>query len=343
MMAWNGEAGTASYPSRKAKASAGGDRQRATGKGRAGEGKAPQKNLRLSKKMMDRYTHFTAWYVSELRFRKQWLDFNRSEEKISVVLNDDELAYVKSALDAERAKKWLTALGLLHSLDYLELATVKLAASKLKLSDALAILTQLPDRIMSELKDSWQIHVPKEYIEPYRNPLGFWAIDFPSTFPTANADAVETVKCLGASRFTAAVFHSMRVLEVGIKALATKLGVAYDRQDKSWASVLTAIQEKIDDKFPAKGITQTNKARRRVYHQMVAHFNTFMKAWRDYTIHNPIRYKRETAISIISAVRAFMQAAVTDGLKEKPKLPKAKRLPKPATPLALPSGAHPSS
>jgi hypothetical protein len=65
-------------------------------------------------------------------------------------------------------------------------------------------------------------------------------------FPTANNDVSEAGMCLAFERGTACVMHCMRILEVGLVALAADLGIGRqndwgvptcERSTKSWPSV----------------------------------------------------------------------------------------------------------
>src|SRR5258708_7512857 len=67
---------------------------------------------------------------------------------------------------------------------------------------------------------------------------GFWGVDVLDKFPSAILDMEEAGKCLAFDRNTACVFHCMRVMEVGLKTLASALGIPYA---PSWESYLTQI------------------------------------------------------------------------------------------------------
>src|SRR6266404_438123 len=67
-------------------------------------------------------------------------------------------------------------------------------------------------------------------------------------FPSANNDIFESGTCLALERGTATVMHLMRVVEVGLKVLASTLGVGI--QD-DWGGYSRAIQA-IDDALTAK-------------------------------------------------------------------------------------------
>ena len=67
-------------------------------------------------------------------------------------------------------------------------------------------------------------------------------------------DCEEAAKCICLQRPTAAVFHCMRMLEVGIKAFAAKLGIPdpVKPAERNWGVFLRIIKNKIDADFPAE-------------------------------------------------------------------------------------------
>lgn len=75
-----------------------------------------------------------------------------------------------------------------------------------------------------------------------------------AAYPSAWFDCEEAAKCLVFGRGTACVFHSMRLLEIGLKAFAKFLEIPdpVRATDRSWGSILSAIKTKIDRKYPAK-------------------------------------------------------------------------------------------
>jgi hypothetical protein len=63
-------------------------------------------------------------------------------------------------------------------------------------------------------------------------------------FPEAIYDAREAGNCFAFERFTAAVYHLMRVAEYGLVSVAASAGVAEDKRT-SWASMLAGIHGEI--------------------------------------------------------------------------------------------------
>ncbi len=66
------------------------------------------------------------------------------------------------------------------------------------------------------------------------------------TFPTVNREVNEAGKCYAVGRYTACVFHLMRVLEVGLRELASYVGVA-DFGLENWKNIIDQIEKKIRD------------------------------------------------------------------------------------------------
>src|SRR4029077_6176572 len=64
-----------------------------------------------------------------------------------------------------------------------------------------------------------------------------------SCFPAADQELQEAGKCFALDRHSATVYHSMRALEVGLLAIARRLGV--DLGNKPWGKLISNIEEKI--------------------------------------------------------------------------------------------------
>ena len=62
-------------------------------------------------------------------------------------------------------------------------------------------------------------------------------------FPSARNDAFEAVDCVALGKGTAAVFHLMRTLEHGLRALAKDVGKSFDVQN--WQNIIEQIEAEI--------------------------------------------------------------------------------------------------
>lgn len=78
--------------------------------------------------------------------------------------------------------------------------------------------------------------------------------EFEDKFPSAAFDADEAGKCLALGRYTASVFHFMRVMELAVKASARCLGIPDPIRPagRNWGHILGEIKKGIDAKWPGQ-------------------------------------------------------------------------------------------
>jgi hypothetical protein len=134
-----------------------------------------------------------------------------------------------------------------------------------------------------------------------------------AAFPSAIPDFEEAGKCLALGRGTACVFHLMRVMERGLKALAGGLNIPYA---PSWESYLKQIEARITEKHATK--KKSWKREEHFYRDAGGDLQIVKIAWRNPTMHVVRTYTLEEAEDIFRAVRAFMKRLA-------PKLPEKRR------------------
>jgi hypothetical protein len=120
--------------------------------------------------------------------------------------------------------------------------------------------------------------------------------------PAAIDDIEEAGKCLALGRATACVLHTMRILEVGLKALAKALNIPYA---PSWESYL----KQISDQIAAKHKNKTTKWKReeKFYRDLSGDLLLVKQAWRNPTMHIDRKYGIDEAEQIFNAAKIFMQ------------------------------------
>src|SRR6185369_9757921 len=99
------------------------------------------------------------------------------------------------------------------------LSNHRTAITHTELKDA---VFQLQDRIRDELDSVYFLLVPFEKARIYYSPNPFGEA-VSNKFGKAITDIQEASKCLAVGRFTACVFHLMRVMEIGVQHLGRKL------------------------------------------------------------------------------------------------------------------------
>src|ERR1039457_5272985 len=113
-----------------------------------------------------------------------------------------------------------------------------------------------------------------------------------SAFPSAEDDIREAGNCFALDRPTATVFHLMRVMEAGLKALGKDLGVAWT---SNWGTCLNEIEKQA-----------TVKKSDPFFAEAVADLRAFKNAWRNPTMHIERIYSEKEAERIFQTVEGFM-------------------------------------
>ena len=124
-------------------------------------------------------------------------------------------------------------------------------------------------------------------------------------FPSTEYDITETGNCFAVARYTACVFHLMRVLERGLCVLAKAFNVNSDHTN--WYQIIDDIENKITNMGKMQNKPADWKNDEEFYSQAISYLMIVRAAWRNYTMHVRAKYVEEEAELMIKNVRAFMQ------------------------------------
>ena len=119
----------------------------------------------------------------------------------------------------------------------------------------------------TELETLRFLHVPFPKNEQYLNPLVKWG-DAVTKFPEITMDIEEAAKCFALSRFTATVFHLMRVMELGVQKLGDHFGVGRTADKVMAGDITNEIGQKVKAlprTTPAETALRRHPSRRRHY------------------------------------------------------------------------------
>jgi len=131
-------------------------------------------------------------------------------------------------------------------------------------------------------------------------------------FETARQDIKDAGNSLAASLPTASVFHSMRVAEHGLRALAKKMRVTISHRGKAcplefgdWNTVITGIKNKISE---VRKLSAGPKRREKLeaYSNAADHCEYMKDIWRNNLSHAGKPYTDPEAIGVLERVRDFM-------------------------------------
>ncbi len=160
-----------------------------------------------------------------------------------------------------------------------------------------------------ELKEKAFFYIPPErmkYWPKQKEPFAFGR-EVAISFPSSTFDANNAATCLATSHSTAAVFHLMRVLEIGLAALGKEFGVSLEHTN--WQPALDQIEKKIRQ-MPQDGAWRSKadyKEQQEFFSQAASHFAILKDAWRNHAMHVRGKYTEEEAAQILSNVKAFMR------------------------------------
>ena len=136
--------------------------------------------------------------------------------------------------------------------------------------------------------------------------------DVTAKFPTEGVFEIdEAGKCLALGRSTAAVFHLMRVMEIGLSAVSECLQIENPvKQDRSWGAILRLIKDDMAarsrPKTPARPWS-SKSADQALFESLYGSLDAVKVAWRNPTMHVEKKYLPDEAEHIFVSVRGFMK------------------------------------
>jgi|SRR5665213_3826562 len=134
-------------------------------------------------------------------------------------------------------------------------------------------------------------------------------------FPNAQRDAMEAGNCIPFERFTAAVYHLMRVSEYGLISVALALGVDRDTLGQGWDKILTGINGKIKI-FSSTKPTPQWKVDEQRFSDLSNWFTTIKVGWRNPVSHVPRVYSESTAFAMFGSTKTLFQHLKRQGFKQ---------------------------
>lgn len=167
-------------------------------------------------------------------------------------------------------------------------------------NNVIAALRGISNTTGTELSTKLFFSVAAKQSTLYEPPAPHFGAEVRTKFRSATFDIDEAAKCLAFGRATAAVFHLMRVLEHGIKAVILCLGLTIP-DNPSWGILLSEIRKERlrrgDSKWEENDLFQ----------DLWQHLDSIKDAQRDGTMHVETIHTEEDATLIFDNTRAFMK------------------------------------
>jgi hypothetical protein len=186
----------------------------------------------------------------------------------------------------------------------------QLALETLTWSQLSDLMDELDSRLKDELLFPKLLVIEENKLEYFESSFPIFGAEFETGFPTAAFELDEAAKCFALGRPTAAVFHLMRIMETGIRAIADCLGTPPPTKDaeRNWGVMLRRIKEELDRRTAARPPLWGVSSDKDFFYEAYASLDAVRVAWRNTTMHVEKTYPEDAAEHIFGAVKGFMSA-----------------------------------
>lgn len=166
--------------------------------------------------------------------------------------------------------------------------------------------------LLLELREPKFLHIAPERRSLYEQQEPPFGSNVESIFPDATRDVSAASRCLALDEWTACIFHSMRVIEHGLRAFAERLGVTFPgpMELENWRNIIDKIEQEVR-KLEQLPKSHDKSQKTKAYSQAASQFRYFKDAWRNHVSHSREHYDEREAEIVYNHVRDFMQQMVT--------------------------------
>jgi len=247
-------------------------------------------------------------------------------------LPDEDRRRLKESVTLVIAKKWAEGLGLDSVVRQLANIDDGLSANS-SIVAAQVLFNQLQQRISAELPLRRFLYLAPDDAASYQKPLANWEAVV-SRFPSVQFDISEAECCLATGHPTAAVFHLMRVAEIGLRALArvTRVPMLKTVDQENWGRLIPAIDTAINKMPEGRKTTKKRRDTKQFLSDVAANVGPMRYAWRDDVMHSHTQHSDPAARAILFAVRSTM-TKLAERVDQNGKWVQTKSLPPPAKAL----------
>lgn len=165
--------------------------------------------------------------------------------------------------------------------------------------------------LYAEIKNKLFVFVPT-HRKKFMQPRHFMVEATKKSFPSARIEMAHAGRCHAVGMYTAAVFHSIRAVEIGLRAMATSLNVAFPfpLEQADQENVISQIESKIVDlkKMPKSAQKDEDQ---NFYSKAAIEFRYFKDGWRVRMAHTRETYKESQALGVIEHAASFLGILAT--------------------------------
>jgi len=168
-------------------------------------------------------------------------------------------------------------------------------------------LATISVRLNDELEARKLLSIEDAKLKYYDPVAPLFGNEFAVKFVDAAFELDEGAKCFALGRSTACVFHLMRVMEIGIRAISRCLGIPDPTKpaERNWGHILKHIwDDGIVKKWPIAAVRSHGDGA--FFESIHASLDAVKNPWRNATMHVENKYTDDEAEHIFVAVRGFM-------------------------------------
>ena len=190
-------------------------------------------------------------------------------------------------------------------------------------------LEKVRETMLYELQSVMFLHIRPESEEYYEEKHLFeeelFGQKVNDNFGSAIRDIKEAGKCFALRRYTACVFHLMRVVEIGLRALAKDRRVTFTKTKNAPLELRELKEmfeglENAEKQIQGYPKTAAREAQFAFYHSAMNDLRAFKNLYRSRTMHAREFYDREQAYKAMIRVASFMKT-LSDRISETKRTP----------------------
>jgi hypothetical protein len=162
--------------------------------------------------------------------------------------------------------------------------------------------------LVTELRQHMFFLIPQRDTKLYRDSVN-WFEDGKSvlrTFRKIQPDVEAAGRCCALNEWSATVFHSMCILDHGLRYMARRTGLTLPKKEE-WHQLITLIEDKVT---ALRALKPPPKKKIAYFSGAAVEFRHFKDAWRNYTMHAVKSYEENEARRVLTSVKYFMRALV---------------------------------
>jgi hypothetical protein len=168
---------------------------------------------------------------------------------------------------------------------------------------------ELQSCIYDEMASHLFLWVPSDQAKFFNQTEKTFGEDVARNFPSVLSEIREAGNCYATGCSTACVFHLMRVMESGVRAVYLSLSLAFDPR-ASWEMILQNWgKDEIKANPTANAILMANLT---FYQNSRSTVSSVKDSWRNPTMHFDRSYNESEALEIMTAVRGFMKCIAAE-------------------------------